>query len=313
MATSAVSPKVGLVHVVLPVARETILGKMSVLGIGDRLLVAILARQILVSAVQRKLGLPVMIEQPQAPTVGVVALLADKAEAPLMGIVLLVASIAGQFRILEFRGGVALRARNDRMQADEGKLGHVVAEGDLAFPGFLGVTLFAALPFLFLVGVVFLVAGDAFRFQLFLIKNILVTGVAFDLLVCTAQGIFGVLVVVENGLFPIRRGVAAFALLPETPLVFVVFAMAGITAGLQFLVFGLLLVATLAFDGAVAAFQLEFGVAVMIEIGLFPPIGAMTILAFLPELARMDVIHPVAGITLFWRVLVTLTGMAALA
>ena len=313
MAAAAVLAEVAFVHVVLLMAGETLLGKTNILGIGDGLLVTGLASQILMGALQGKFALPVVIEQPYTPAIGVMALLAGDTEASLVDIVFFMASVAGNVRVLESRREMAFLARNDRMQADKRKLGQVVHEGHFAFPSLLAVALFATLAFLSFVGVGLLMAGDALRFQLFRIERIFVARLALDRLVSAAQRIFRILVVVENGLFPIRRGVATLALFAKAPLVRVVLAVAGVTAGLQLLHFGIFFVATLAFDRAVAALQLEPGIAVMVEVGLFPPIAGMAVLAFLPELARMDVVHPVAGIALLRGVLVALAGMATLA
>ena len=84
--------------------------------------------------------------------------------------------------------------------------------------------------------VVGFMAGDAGGFEFFLVQEAGVTGIALRQIMFPAQGVFGVVIVVEGGDAPILFGMARLALLAKAALVallVVVGLVAGHAEGLQ--------------------------------------------------------------------------------
>ena len=160
------------------------------------------------------------------------------------------------------------------------------------------VTLVAQVATVSLVVVRFLVAVVAHLRQLLLIELAGVTLVALDLEVLEAQWIFGVLVVIEEALFPVTLLVAIFALLAEIALVrlFIIFLMAGPAVERQRLVFLPGGMALVALGFLVLILERELGVLVMIEtLGRLPVMCAVAFLALFSQRTAVLVVLLVTG------------------
>src|ERR1700730_8452165 len=99
-----------------------------------RLLVTGGAAELCVCAGEREAGLFAVVEFPQAPAIGGVALLTFLAEASLVNIRLFVALDAGRVRYPERLSLVTLLARNRDVQAEKRKFRQIVIEVDHRLP-----------------------------------------------------------------------------------------------------------------------------------------------------------------------------------
>jgi hypothetical protein len=95
-----------------------------------RLLVTGGAAELCVCAGEREAGLFAVVEFPQAPAIGGVALLTFLAEASLVNIRRLVALVARGVRYPERLPGMTLLARNGDMQPKKRKFRQIVIEVD---------------------------------------------------------------------------------------------------------------------------------------------------------------------------------------
>jgi len=164
-----------------------------------------------VRAGQRELRLPVVIETPDRPAVGIVTCVAIGSEASLVQGVLMAAG-AGARRVLEGFRAMALIAADLRVTADQWKSRQIVVECDRLAPARLFMALLATGAELALVGLILLVTGHALGGQLVAVEITFMTGVALDLRVLAPQRKLGQLVVIEAHGLPFLRGVAGFAL-----------------------------------------------------------------------------------------------------
>ena len=115
MTTAAVLAEAAMVDIVLLVTPIAVFRHFYLLVVLYRILVAFLARQLLMSAVQLEFGLLVVIELPDQPAIGVVTLLAGLAQAPLVHILALMARPAVQFGILIGGRQMAFLTRSHRV------------------------------------------------------------------------------------------------------------------------------------------------------------------------------------------------------
>jgi len=138
---------------------------------------------------------------------------------------------------------------------------------------------------------------------------------AGELRVPLPQREFGILVVVEGGLLPIVRRMAGGARRTQAALVHIVGPVAGDTGLVQLLRIDVALVAILAFQPGVLAFECEFRVLVVVEADLAPVLRRMTALAFLTIASLVLVIRAVTGDAGFGQFLFVqiarVTGIAA--
>ena len=177
-----------------------------------------------------------MIEAPGFPRQGVVAGFAARSQRVFVLIVFLVAGDAGNARVLEGGRQVAFLALDLGMHAEQREAGQAVI--DLAgFPVTLVVTGFAFFTFLALVLVVFLVTGDAGRWQLVLEQRTGVTGFALGFGMFAAQGVFSIPVVVERSSLPAFLDVTGFAFVAESPLVALLVVVGAMTGDARLLEF----------------------------------------------------------------------------
>ena len=162
--------------------------------------------QTLVRTGKRKLRFLAVIETPKFKSIGVMAARTGRAN-PALVIFVFVAALAGPRSILVGCGPVTLLARYRCVKSDKWKPGQIMIEGDLLAPARFGVTRLAFFPELTLMRIVVLVAGDAGRTELVLIEIAFVAGVAFDLLVLSFEGKFGLRMIKANRC-PLFRRVA---------------------------------------------------------------------------------------------------------
>lgn len=143
--------------------------------------------------------------------------------------------------------------------------------------------------------VVFAMAGDAGPWSLEFCDGLEVARFACGLFVSAFQAVFGVPVMVEGCSFPAFIGMAPGASGAKHPAMIVVFFMTRITG--PWSVFEALLgVTRLTFDRGMLASQRETGCAV-IEGDRLPTFVAMAIRTVFSQLALMDVIFFMTGIT----------------
>jgi len=93
-----------------------------------------LAIELHMSAVEFVIGLGVVIELPDGPSIGVVANGAMGAQGALMNVILFMAGTASQRIYLVARVQMALLARDGGMQADKRKACHVVIKDHALVP-----------------------------------------------------------------------------------------------------------------------------------------------------------------------------------
>ena len=149
-----------------------------------------------VSAVESEVGLRVVIKAPEVPAIGVVAEPATRAEAFAVLVVTAVTIHARSGSILIGGRHMTFLARDDRVQADQGKRRQIVVEEYFRAPRCLVVALVTAFSFLSLVDVVILVAAVAIRLQFFSLDSCRVATATGQLFVAVTQRKFSILVMI---------------------------------------------------------------------------------------------------------------------
>jgi hypothetical protein len=137
---------------------------------------AVVAAKLFVTAIKRKIGLFVVIENPQSPAVRVMAKSTVLSQCGLVLVIGLMAGETPRFGILEDSGQVTLLAGRGCVQPDKGETRQVVVENDLLRPARLLVTTFAIFTLLATVNVVVSVAGATPDREIFLFECTPVTG-----------------------------------------------------------------------------------------------------------------------------------------
>lgn len=125
----------------------------------DRPLVTVDTGDFLMGASELVIRLGVVIEAPQVPAIGVVALFAMRSQGSFMDIICLVATIACQGGPFVGRVKMALFARGGRMQSDEWKAGQAMVEDHLLPPASLIMATRAFFTFLAVMHVIRLMTG----------------------------------------------------------------------------------------------------------------------------------------------------------
>ncbi len=120
-----------------------------------------LASELLVFTLERIVGLGFVIEGPQQPIVGVVAITALLTHTALVLILRFVTGETFDIRLLKLSAQVARLASGHTVDADEWKTGNVVFEEDPLIPSVFIVAITAVLPLLGLVHINRPVAVDA--------------------------------------------------------------------------------------------------------------------------------------------------------
>lgn len=264
-------------------------------------------------AVQFEMRAGVVIELPGLPTVGVVARRAVLAEPVLVDIVLAMTGRALQRRIFVGRVGMTVLAGGRGMRAEQREARQVMLEFHLLAPAAFVVAGLAIAPFLAVMDIVGLVAGNTGGLDLLRTHRSGVAGLTGRLDVQAAQRVIGVAVVIEGGLRPFAAAVATFAVRAVAALMHVVARMTVIAGRRQFFCLWIALVAGRTSGSFVRADQAEMRIAVVIEPGLLPFLRAVATRALGAELA---VVHVIAGMTrdtIGGGGLVTLIWMTAVA
>ncbi len=306
------------------VATETTLVDVVALVTGDavglqtnfflhRLSVAGVAVQIPMSAGEGVVGLATVIEGPQTPVGGVVALGAVTAQTPAVGpcIVAPVATYAGAGSALEFGAQVTGLTRHDPMYPQEREVGEVVVETHIHDPGPATVAVTATLALLTAVAVVPLVTRETVTRQR-LVQGTTMALSAGEGTVGAFQRVVGVAPVVEGGTHP---GLGQMAFLAGLAVETVVGVLPLVTSAAGDFARGTHVVPVAGSTGnhGVATFQGIVGVTVVVEIGPAPLVLTVAVLASLAVGAAVHVVEVVAGIAGLGGAGVTGIGMAAFA
>ena len=128
MAATALTTESTLMCVIVLMAGVT--GGRLVNPLSGRAGMAIHAGKVFVASVQLEISLQIVIENPQTPAIGVVALPAIGAKSAFMIIIVPVAGITGRFRILETGRDMAFFAGSRCMHTKQREVGNVVIEDD---------------------------------------------------------------------------------------------------------------------------------------------------------------------------------------
>ena len=189
---------------------------------------------------------------------------------------------------------MARLARHRCVQTNQRKARHVMIEHDFLPPVGFGVASFAARPKLALMRVVGFMTGDAGCGKLVAIEIALVAGIALDLLVCTSQGKFGRLGMIEFDGFPFLSTVTGLAFRAIAALVNILNFVA-VCAGVGNVFVALANVANRAWHLGVRAVERKLGFAVVEGLGFSPSIFGVARGAFLSECAFMGIVLFVAS------------------
>lgn len=166
MTALALSAEVTGVNIIVAMTGVTLLGQLD-LVLHYRLVTGP-AGDLLVGAFQAIFGLSVMVELPEFPAVGVVALFALWPQSPLVDVFADMASVAVGFSASVISINMALLAWCGGMQASQGKARHIVVKGNFFAPTLLIVATLALLAFLALMHIDLLMALHAFGLSTFL-------------------------------------------------------------------------------------------------------------------------------------------------
>jgi len=185
----------------------------------------------LVRSAQRERRLCIVIEAPEPPAVGIVAVFTRVPQASKVDVGVFVAARAVERSLLEPWCQVALLASRHCVQAQQRKSRQVVIEEYLIRPPAFIVACGAVHPLLALVNVVFDVTAIAGGFGLLLVQLCGVAPPTFDLLVRALQRKIRRLIMVEYRRFPIGFFVALLTPRGEASAVLIVGPVAGNAVG----------------------------------------------------------------------------------
>lgn len=215
------------VDVVLGMAAVAILGQLDC--VFDRVLVARIAMDFFVRAVELKFRVFVVIEDPHLPIGAVVAAAAMWSLLTFMHIVAGMTCRTLHFCVLKRRRGVTFFTGNGGMRTEQRKLRQIVIEVDLLDPAIRRVALVTRLSFLPFVRIVLTMTRVTVfgRFVLVHIARMAID--AFYLLVLAFEWILGFFVVVKFDLRPALRRVTGVTFLPVAPFVIILEFMTRVT------------------------------------------------------------------------------------
>jgi hypothetical protein len=174
-----------------------------------------------------------VVEDPQHPAVGVVAIATFLAQATLMLILRLVAGEALDIRFMKLAAQVASFTGGHTVDTDERKTGDVVLEKDPLIPRVFIVAIAAVLSQLLLMHIDCPMTVDTGGVFKGIYHGGAMAGAADQFLVLPLENKVGVLIVVEVALLPTFNTVAILALFTVSAFVFIVFFMASETGLLQ--------------------------------------------------------------------------------
>jgi hypothetical protein len=274
--------------------------------------VTLFTNELLVFTLEWVIGLIVVIEGPQQPAVGGMAITTLLTHAFLMHIIRLVAGETLDIGFLELAAQVAQLTGSHTVDADEWKTGNVMFKKDLLIPRLFVMAIAAVLTQVLLMHIDRPVTVDTDCIFQGIHRGGAMTGAANQIRVLPLEGEVGIFVMIEIGLLPTLHIVALLTFLAVAPFMLVILFMAGITGFLRFLLKGSLDMAAIALHCFVLALEWKFGVLVVVEDQFFPFVAAMTFLALVSMAPVMHVVDQVAAIAILWSVFVMLIGMTQL-
>lgn len=226
----------------------------------------------------------------RVPTISVVAPDTHLALLLLMHVIIGMTGDAGGFQclFLFLRRGMTGLARQFSVAAvkDEFSI-FCVIKTDLS-PTLDGVTVVTLPAVHASMHIIQAVAGVTILFQFFLVQRPLVATVASKLAMPVLQLVFGITVMIEPDFVPLLGGMTLLALFTKLPTMDVIDLMAKMTL-LRCLLVTLTWVAELAFEILVLAFELVFGVFVVVEIKMLPATLHMAFIALLTQTTAMRI------------------------
>lgn len=201
MTAATIETELSVVYIVRPVAVAAAIPESF--HSGQRLPMAALTFRVAMRAVERKIGTQIVIELPGEPVHRVVTVAACVRVATLMRIILAMAVDAVFRCIAEHVRLVAAFAVRFRMLAEQRETRQVVIEEYIVLPGGFVVAVVANDALLTVMGVVLGMAVVAGGLESHLENGLDVAVLAFDRGMGTEQGIVGVLVMVEEHVWPL--------------------------------------------------------------------------------------------------------------
>jgi hypothetical protein len=248
------------------------------------------------TAAQRELGLPVVVEDPPIPAIRVVALRALRAEASVVNVRSDVARHAGSLGLSEAFAGVAILTRDQLVKCKQREPGEIVVEARALRETRLAVTSFALGSQRPLVNVYVSVAIHAARRRRRSLRaRLQVTEFARERSVCAAQRVLGGCVVLEARTRPGARSVAPLAIGAVSAVVIVIQPMTAHAARRERDTLWIRLVALLTAERGVSSMQREARVTRVVEAGLLPAGHRMARRAVVAQPTAMSVLASVTG------------------
>lgn len=204
--------------------------------------------------VECEVGLFVVVEAPEVPAIGVVAVLATGSEVRLVKVIFAVAVAAQHRRVMELLGRMALLAGRHLVQPKKREAAETMIEKHVGGPSDLAVAISALAAQLLSVYVIVKVARCTCSFDRNLAEHPSVTAYATHLLMDPVQREVG-FPVIELFVIPGRHTVTLLTTLAEAPLVLIIGFVAREAAGTQLHLIGVLRVACLTAQPAVGSLQ----------------------------------------------------------
>jgi len=270
------------------------------------------------SSVQGKVGSPLVIEAPQCPSIGIMAVCAITSQSALVHIIAPVARIAPLLSILERQALVAFLARHEGVKPQQWEARQLVIECHPSGPTRRVVARSAEFALLSSMHVVGRVTSVAVRGEFLLTRAAAMAARTRSLPMCAGQREARVAFMIEENSPPTFGVVAIAASCAEFPAVLIVDAMASDAASVDLHVACTLLpsrriikrptarrcaVTALARSALMFAAQRELRLAGMIELSS-PPVGRLVaVSAILPKAPPVGIIHQVTITTVRRRTL----------
>jgi hypothetical protein len=165
MATITMTSKAAAMYIITPVAAVTVVRRLFMLCQIRPMTLGTIDFTVL--ALERKLGLGIVIKGPQQPGIRVVALTTLLSHAALVGLIRLMTGKAGRIGLLKFGTQVTGLTSGNAVNTDQGKTGDVMLEKELYIPPLFIVTITAILTQFILVDIYCPMAGNTIsRFKI---------------------------------------------------------------------------------------------------------------------------------------------------
>jgi hypothetical protein len=217
------APKATPMNVIPPMtAVAMVRGLFMFCQVGAMTLVAI---DLAVFTLQGKISLFIVIEGPQQPSIGVVAVTTLLTHASLMWLIILMTREAGGIRLLKFSTEMAGFTSGNTMYSDQGKACNVMFEEELDIPALFIVTISTILTQLILVHIHRPVTVNTVRLFQIIHLHCAMASAADQVLVFAVEWKLGVLSMIKLHPGPILSTMTILTLLPIAPLVHIIFFM----------------------------------------------------------------------------------------